>query len=115
MTRKKLPATRKGNTTKYTVGGVTLYVTVNGAPPAEVFCKADEGCQGQADALAEITSLALQHGCPADTIVAHLRHRRYAPCGGPGQPCSISDALGRAIEAAVIAEETKKKGGASEN
>ena len=99
MTRTRPPTTRTGTTTKYQVGKVTLYVTVNGTPALEVFAKADEGHQAEADGLAEMASLALQYGAPADVVAAHLRHRRYPPHGGPGQPCSISDAIGRAIAA----------------
>jgi hypothetical protein len=40
----------------------------------------------------------LQHGCPAETIARQLRHRRYPPEGIAGQPCSLSDAIGRVLE-----------------
>lgn len=93
-----LPVTRRGGTTtKYKVGAVSLYVTINGAPPLEVFAKADNGHQAEADGIALMASLALRHGCPAEVVARHLRFRRYDPAGGPGQPCSISDAIGRAI------------------
>lgn len=93
-----LPVTRRGGTTtKYKVGVVSLYVTVNGSPPLEVFAKADNGHQAEADGIALMASLALRHGCPAEVVARHLRYRRYDPAGGPGQPCSISDAIGRAI------------------
>jgi len=101
MTRTKPPTTRSGTTTKYRVGPCTVYVTVNGQPPLEVFAKADDGHQAEADGLAEMASLALQYGSPPEVVAAHLRHRRYPPHGGPGQPCSISDAIGRAIECAT--------------
>lgn len=92
-----LPTTRRGTTTKYKVGTLSLYVTVNGSPPLEVFAKADNGHQAEADGIALMASLALRHGCPAEVVSRHLRFRRYDPAGGPGQPCSISDAIGRAI------------------
>ena len=101
MTRTRLPATRQGKTTKYHVGKVTLYLTVNrtsNGQPLEVFGKADEGHQGEVDGLCILASLALQHGCPAGTIARHLRHRRYPPEGIAGQPCSLSDAIGRVLE-----------------
>ena len=98
--RIKPDATRTGTTTKFRVGPVTLYITVNGRPPLEVFAKCDEGHQAEADGLAEMASLALQYGCPASVVAAHLRFRRYAPHGAPGQSCSISDAIGQAIEEA---------------
>ena len=98
MTDRHRPeTTRTGTTSKVCVGPVTLYITVNGQPPIEVFAKCDEGHQADADGLAELASLALQYGCPASVVAEHLRHRRYPPHGGPGQPCSISDAIGREI------------------
>lgn len=95
-----LPPTREGTTRKMRVGPVTLYVTVNGNPPIEVFAKADEGYNAEADGMCIMASLALRHGAPAETVARHLRFRQYPPHGGPGQPCSISDAIGRAIEEA---------------
>jgi len=99
--RVRPPTTRAGRTSKITVGAVTLYLTLNRAADGaliEVFGKADEGYQGQLDGLCIVTSLALQHGCPSELIARHLRHRRYPPYGIAGQPCSISDALARALE-----------------
>ena len=98
--RTKPPRTRNGHTTKYQVGVCTVYVTVNGSPPLEVFAKADEGWQGWADVLAETVSIALQSGTDTALLVRHLRHHRMEPEGMAGQPASIPDAIGRAIEAA---------------
>ena len=98
--RTKPPTTRTGRTTKYQVGTCSVYVTVNGSPPCEVFCKAGDGWQGWADVLAELASIALQSGTDPALIVRHLRHHRMEPEGGPGQPASIPDAIGRATEAA---------------
>lgn len=99
----KLPAIRRGRTTKYKVGGVSVYVTVNihDGRVREIFSKCNLGYQGWADCIATMASLALRSGCPAETVARHLRFRRYEPAGGPGQPCSISDAMGRAIEEAI--------------
>jgi len=72
--------------------------TVAHCDAEEVFAKCDEGHQADADGLSEMASLALQYGCPASVVAKHLRHRRYPPHGNPGQPCSISDAIGIAIE-----------------
>ena len=99
MTRQRLPRTRTGATTKYRIGPCTVYVTVNGTPPLEVFAKADEGWQGWADVLCELASVALQSGTKPWLVARHLRHHRIEPEGGPGQPCSVPDAIGRAIEA----------------
>jgi len=102
VTRQRLPDLRRGKTHKVQVGLCTLYLTVNASAaglPLEVFGKADEGHQGEVDGLCILASLALQHGCPAETIARHLRHRRYPPHGIAGQPCSLSDAIGRVLEA----------------
>jgi len=96
-----MPTTRPGRTRKMTIGAVSLYVTVNrdlAGGIREVFAKADDGHTAEAEGLCIMASLAMRHGCPADTVARHLRHRRYPPHGGPGQPCSISDAIGQAIE-----------------
>ncbi len=96
--RKRLPDTRAGSTHKIVCGKVTLYVTVNHYPDGtagEMFCKADEGWQGWADALAVTASLALQHGCPLDSILSKWRGMRFAPDGVPGQGSSLPDAIAR--------------------
>ena len=99
-----MPTNRTGRTHKMPVGTVTLYVTVNRDADGvvrEVFAKADEGHQPEADGLADLASIAMRHGAPAAVVARHLRHRRYPPHGGPGQACSISDAIGLAIEREV--------------
>jgi len=107
MTRTKLPETRRGTTHKVRVGVCSLYLTANCGTDGtimEVFGKADEGHQPEIDGLCILASLALQHGCPAATIGRHLRHRRYPPHGGPGQPCSLSDALGMVLDGTIKGE-----------
>lgn len=94
---------RNGTITTVQVAHVALHVTVNrdakSGKPFEVFAKANPfEHQGEVDGLCILSSLALQHGCPAETIVKHLRHRRYAPEGGPGQPKSLSDAIATVLE-----------------
>ena len=98
--RQRLPATREGKTVKTKVGPVTLYITVNkiDGKITECFCKADQGEQPNADGLAELSSMLLQYGCPVKELVQHLRYRRYPPEGTVGQPCSISDAIGKVLE-----------------
>ena len=101
--RMRLPHTRQGQTHKVMVGTVALYITVNvddNGNPIEVFAKADEGHQADADGLAELSSVLLQYGCPVDVVIKHLRYRKYPPQGTVGQPCSISDAIGRMLEQA---------------
>jgi hypothetical protein len=99
-----MPTTRAGRTHKIRVAAVSLYVTVNRDESnaiREVFVKADEGHNAEADGLAIMASLAMRYGCPPDVVARHLRFRRYEPHGGPGQPCSISDAIGKVIEREV--------------
>jgi len=101
MNRKPLPSNRQGLTRKIAVGEVTLYITVNrdaNGAVREVFTKADQGEQANADGIAELSSLLLQYGCPVAKLVEHLRFRRYEPSGCIGQPCSISDAIGMVLE-----------------
>jgi len=99
--RQRLQATRPGQIHKVEVGEVTLYITVNRDEDGEimeVFVKADNGYNGDADGLGELSSLLLQYGCPVAKLVEHLRFRRYEPSGCIGQPCSISDAIGMVLE-----------------
>ena len=98
---RKPPVTRKGRTHKVEVGACTLYVTVNRDAKGsicEVFCKADEGQNGHADAICRQISLGLQGRGDLETTIRHLRHDRTPPNGGPGQPASIYDALGVVLE-----------------
>lgn len=100
----QMPTNRAGRTHKLKVGAVSLYVTINRDADGvvrEVFAKADEGHQAEADGLALMSSIAMRYGAPAAVVAKHLRYRRYEPRGGPGQPCSISDAIGLAIEREV--------------
>jgi hypothetical protein len=101
LSRQQLESDRTGHTHKMKVGPVNLYITVNSDRAGrilEVFSKADEGYNAEADGLSIMASLALQHGAPVECVVRHLRHRRYPPHGFAGQPCSISDAIGQAVE-----------------
>ena len=90
------------------VGGVKLHVTVNHNDKNEVtemFCKASEGHQAEVDGLCMTASRALYYGRLAGTgvdaakdIAALWRFRRYEPAGIAGQPLSLSDALGIALQ-----------------
>ena len=98
MTRQRLPTTRKGKTYKIRVGPCTVYLTANVGPDGvvrELFCKADEGWQGWADALMITASLALQHGCPLDTLLAKWRGMRFPPAGIGA--LSVPDAVARVL------------------
>ena len=99
--RRKPPTNRNGVTRKIAFLKSALYVTCNrwpepGGGVCEVFCKADDGLQGEADGLCESGSVALQYGCPADVLVRHWYghgERRIK------QPWSVRDALAFALAA----------------
>ena len=98
--RKRLPATREGATHKIKCGAVTMYVTLNvdkDGAPVEMFIKSDEGWQGWCDTLAVTASLAMQHGCPLETILRHWRGQRFAPDGIAGQGSSLPDSIARRL------------------
>jgi len=100
--RRKPPTDRHGTTRKMPFGRSAIYVTVNRWPDGgvcEVFAKADEGLQGQADGICEAWSLALQHGCPVEAIVRHLYGHTDEPRGTVGQPKGLRDALALALAA----------------
>jgi len=108
--RHKLPPDRKGFTKTYHVGKVEMDVTVNfdeAGVPREVFAKSDLH-QGEVDGLCILASLALQHDTPPETLVKHMRYRRYGVEGNIGEPCSLSDAIGRALEEAMSYEAKSK-------
>lgn len=96
--RQRLNETREGTVHKILCGSVTLYVTVNtneDKQPMEMFVKADEGWQGWADTLALTASMALQHGCPLETILTKWRGLRFSPDGM--RAFSIPDAIARRL------------------
>lgn len=91
--RRKLPAERVSVTRKVKVGsGFRVYATVGlfeDGTPGELFLAADrEGStiSGLLDAVAVLTSMALQHGVPLHAIAEKLRHTRFEPDGPTGDP-----------------------------
>jgi len=96
-----LPPVRRGITRRCRVSTVTLYITINrdsSGNICEIFGKADEGYNAEVDGLCILASIAIRHGASPLLIAKHLRHRKYTPRGIAGQPCSISDAIGKALE-----------------
>jgi hypothetical protein len=99
--RRKPPMNRNGTTRKMPMGRSAIYVTVNRWADGdrgicELWAKADDGLQGEADGLCESGSVALQYGCPADVLVRHWYghgERRIK------QPWSVRDALAFALAA----------------
>lgn len=74
MTRELLPNRREGETFKLSVNGIRYFATVNHYPDgrvAEIFFHAGK-VGSAADTVARdlgiVVSLALQHGCPLETI-----------------------------------------------
>lgn len=98
----KMPVDRHGVTYEFTVGDVSVYVTVNrdeNGVVREAFGKATEGHQGEVDGLCLLISLLLRENPDLlDVIIAKLRHRVYLPEGCIGQPKSLSDAIAIALE-----------------
>ena len=109
----KPPTTRTGRTHKIRIGACRAYLTVNrdaAGEILEVFAKADNGEQGHIDMACRLASLAIQRRGDVKTLIRHMRGDRTEPCGGPGQPTSIYDAIARVleIEAGVPAVEKGK-------
>lgn len=90
--RRHLPDERPAVTHKFRVGDQEGYVTVglfeDGAP-GEVFIKiAKEGStvSGLSDAVALLTSIALQYGVPLEKIADKLEQTRFEPYGPTANP-----------------------------
>ena len=102
-TRRKPDATRKGITRKLTVGRCEVYLTVNvdaDGNPCELFLRVNgadiESTQGWANVTCIMASLALQYGCPMETILRHFRGQSFDP-SQLGKATSIPDAIARAL------------------
>lgn len=110
-TRKKPPVTRTGSTYKIDIDGVTVYVTVNfdeTGHPIELFAKASDGHQGWVDIMCLTASLAIQHGCPLETILAKWRWARFPP-SQLGIGTSIPDAIARLLMAEIYRQDNEKQ------
>ena len=85
--RRRLPDTRQSVTHKFTIGDCDGYVIVglyDDGRPGELFLKiAKDGSaiSGFADAVGVLTSLALQHGVPVETLVRKFQYVRFEPSG----------------------------------
>ena len=88
--RRRLPDERRALTHKFQVSGHEGYITVGLYPdgqPGELFLKmAKEGStvSGLMDALATMTSVALQYGVPLRDLVNKFAHSRFEPAGFTG-------------------------------
>ncbi|HEY8491222.1 MAG TPA: LAGLIDADG family homing endonuclease [Dehalococcoidia bacterium] len=90
--RRRLPDVRRSITHKFTVGDHEGYLTVglyDDGTPGEIFVKiAKEGStvSGLMDAVALLTSIALQYGVPLQDLAAKLKNTRFEPSGWTGNP-----------------------------
>lgn len=107
-TRQCLPARRAQVTQKVRVGNRrTLYLSTHAAiPPLELFVRVrGQDCSAETvalyDILARLTSLALQYGCPLQTVGEMLQGVKVEPAGiVTGHPTihfcsSLPDAIGQ--------------------
>ena len=111
MARERLPETRECVTRKIRLGGIDFFVRVGLYPdgrPGELFVT-QSGESGShvavlADGMAQAVSIALQHGAPLRTFVAHWRGTHAGDvCGTPSADTvqsgtSILDAMARWME-----------------
>jgi len=102
-TRRKPEPTRKGVTRKLTVGRCECYLTINegdDGKPCEMFLRINggeiESTQGWANVTCIMASLALQYGCPMETILRHFRGQAFDPAQ-LGKASSIPDSIARAL------------------
>jgi ribonucleoside-diphosphate reductase alpha chain len=86
-TRKRLPKSRTGSTTSFSVGGAEGYMIANSYPDdglGEVFLKmAKQGSTlaGMMDAFSIAISVGLQYGVPLETYVSKFTNMRFEPAG----------------------------------
>jgi len=134
--RRHLPDERRSITHKFRVGEQEGYITVGlyeeGAP-GEIFVnisKEGSTIRGLMDAVAMLTSVALQYGVPLENLVAKFRGVHFEPAGLTGNPkiptaSSLVDYIFRWLEmrflkpaeeapSAPVAPGTKRRGGKRE-
>src|SRR5205085_3501909 len=85
--RRRLPDTRNAITHKFDIAGHEGYVTAglyeDGSPGELFITMAKEGSTigGLMDAIATLTSVALQYGVPVESLVRKFEHVRFEPSG----------------------------------
>lgn len=90
--RRKLDVTRMAVTHKFKIRELKGYLTVGLFPdgqPGELFIHVDKSgttISGLMDAVAIVTSIALQHGVPLETLVSKLAFQSFFPDGPTKNP-----------------------------
>ncbi|UGQ13904.1 vitamin B12-dependent ribonucleotide reductase [Yinghuangia sp. ASG 101] len=90
--RKRLPKSRSGISTSFSVGGAEGYMTANSYPDdglGEVFLKMSKQgstLAGMMDAFSIAVSVGLQYGVPLETYVAKFTNMRFEPAGLTDDP-----------------------------
>lgn len=118
--RQRMPRSRGGHTTSFTIGGGDFYVTGNAREDGalgEVFAKfAKEGSTlaGLMDAISILASVGLQYGVPLPVIVEKLTNTRYEPMGMTDDPeipeaSSVMDYVVRRLALDFMSFEDRRK------
>ena len=90
--RRRMPDDRQAYTHKFNVGGHKGYLTVGlfeDGTPGELFItisKEGSTISGFLDTVATLTSIALQHGIPLETLVRKFRGQKFEPNGFTANP-----------------------------
>lgn len=123
--RRKLPDERTAIAHKFSIGGHEGYIHVGlyeDGTPGEVFLRMNkEGSviSGLMDAVALLTSFALQYGVPLEFLVNKFSHVRFEPSGFTNNPeipmaKSIMDYVYRWLGKKFLAEDKKASGDISQ-
>ncbi|MGH3702133.1 MAG: vitamin B12-dependent ribonucleotide reductase [Pseudonocardiaceae bacterium] len=116
--RRRLPKSRTGTTTSFTVGGAEGYITANLYPGdglGEVFLKISKQgstLAGMMDAFSVAVSVGLQYGVPLETYVSKFTNMRFEPAGLTDDPDvrmaqSIMDYIFRRLALDFLPAETR--------
>ncbi|MGH3718464.1 MAG: vitamin B12-dependent ribonucleotide reductase [Pseudonocardiaceae bacterium] len=116
--RRRLPKSRTGLTTSFTVGGAEGYITANSYPGdglGEVFLKISKQgstLAGLMDAFSVAISVGLQYGVPLETYVSKFTNMRFEPAGLTDDPDvrmaqSIMDYIFRRLALDFLPGETR--------
>jgi ribonucleoside-diphosphate reductase alpha chain len=116
--RRRLPKSRTGITTSFTVAGAEGYIIANSYPGdglGEVFLKISKQgstLAGMMDAFSVAVSVGLQYGVPLETYVSKFTNMRFEPAGLTDDPDvrmaqSIMDYIFRRLALDFLSSETR--------